>query len=153
MCCFAHSEIKFVISNHCLLLFFLNSKVHPQLLGNVCPAPAWLIFNVADLEASIYMAFNYSGQFKLTVIAAFFQIFTLFFCVQLIKLLSSVVYNCLIRVLLIIVIKESSIHIRKRKKIFSTLVMWFIRLILTKWSQCSGDGTFIAFVVTRDMNS
>jgi len=58
-----------------------------------------------DLGASIYTAFNHSGQFKLPDIHSYFL------CAQLIKRLSSVVYNCLIRVLLIIVIKESSIHI------------------------------------------
>lgn len=44
-------------------------KVCPQLAGDVWPTPAWLIFNVADLGGSIYTAFNYSGQFKLTVLS------------------------------------------------------------------------------------
>lgn len=103
---------------HC---FLSCSEVYPQLLRNIRPAPAWLIFNVADLGVSFSTAFNHSGHFELTFIAAFLQIFPRF-CVQLIKQLSSVVYNCLIRVLLIIVIKKSSIHIRKRKKHLSPLV-------------------------------
>lgn len=120
-------------------------------MGGVWPTPAALIFNAADLEGGVSAAFHYRGHFKLPSRRC---------CIS--SLLSSssperrslpvfhssnyfspVVRNCLIRVLVIIVIKESSVHFRKKegkkkkKACFSsTCVLWFIR---TDWPRKTGE--------------